>query len=166
MSPDSLAYGRELVRCPVTKVSPHTFIAQLHGNRKQIMKRIAIACTMFTFAATSAVAQARPAASQATTTDSARVGNYDLELRTEQGTIVGALELKQVSGKLVPVITVMGHSPTVKSFTREPAHYSLNVAMGETAVSYKLRFVKDSVFGTFLMGTMDSEGSVTGARKP
>lgn len=132
------------------------------------MRRIAIACSIFALAATQAAAQARPAAkaTQPTTTDSARVGNYDLELRTDDGTIVGELELKQAVGKLVPIITVMGHNPTIKSFTREPAEYSLIVSMGETDVSYRLRFVRDSVFGTFQMsGGMSSGGSVTGARK-
>jgi hypothetical protein len=132
------------------------------------MQRLAITCAISIFAATSSFAQPTSATKPAdVVTDSARAGKYELELSSEQGTIVAALELKRVSGKLEPTITVMGHSPALKSFTRESTHYNLLVSMGATDVAYKLRFVRDSVFGSYAMsGGMNSGGSVMGARKP
>ena len=128
------------------------------------------AATFVTFAnphlAALAAQSSTPAARvRAEKSDSAKSGVYDLELTTEGGTLVGKLELKQANAGLTAVLTVGGHSPEVKSFTRRNKGYVIEAATPAFTVTYNLTFANDSLHGEFSMSSGTS-GTVLGARKP
>jgi len=90
-----------------------------------------------------------------------KVGTYDLELTTDEGTLVGELAVARAADTLAVRATVRGHSPATRSFVREAAGYVFTVAMGETTVRYRLAFAGDSLRGSFRMSTGGS-GTVAG----
>ena len=116
------------------------------------------------FAATS-LAQSPPVrATSKAASDTARLGTYDLEVTTDDGTMVGSLSLKRTSDALVAELVVGGMNPAVKSFARDGNGYVLTGGHGEFVITYTLKFADDSVTGSFKMST-GLTGTVAGARK-
>jgi hypothetical protein len=111
------------------------------------------------------LAQSAPArANSRPASDTARVGTYDLEITTDDGTLVGSLSLKRASDALVAELTAGGMRPAIKSFVREGNSYVLTGGHGEFVVTYTLKFADDSVTGSLKMST-GLTGTVAGARK-
>ena len=96
--------------------------------------------------------------------DTARTGSYELEITTENGTIVGAMTLGRSAEGLTAKLTVGQHSPTVKSIVREGNAYVLTAGGDDFTVTYTLTFTGDKVSGTFRMSNGMS-GVVAGTRK-
>ena len=99
-----------------------------------------------------------------TVSDTARLGTYELEITTDDGTMVGSLSLARASDGLKAALTAGGNHPDVKSFVREGNGYVLTGGHGEFVIVYKLKFANDSVTGSFKMST-GLQGTVAGARK-
>ena len=112
--------------------------------------------------AQSTAARAKPAAT--IVSDTARVGTYDLEITTDDGTLLGSLSLKRANDAFVAELVAGANRPAVKSFVREGNAYVLTGGHGEFAVVYRLAFAGDSVTGSFKMST-GLAGTVAGARK-
>lgn len=96
--------------------------------------------------------------------DTARLGTYDLEITTDDGTMVGWLSLTRANDGLKAALTAGGNHPDVKSFVREGKSYVLTGGHGEFVIVYTLAFANDSVTGSFKMST-GLQGKVAGARK-
>ena len=94
--------------------------------------------------------------------DTAKIATYDLEVTTDDGTLIGELTIKRAAQGLAADLRVGGNKPAVKSFVREGDGYVLTGGHGEFTVVYKLTFTRDSLAGTFaLSGGM--KGTVAGA---
>jgi hypothetical protein len=126
------------------------------------MRSFLFASIVAASAATPALAQSSPTARPAS--DTAKVGTYDLEITTDDGTLLGSLSLKRSNDALVAELVAGGNRPAVKSFVREGTGYVLTGGHGEFVVVYKLTFANDSVTGSFKMST-GLAGTVAGARK-
>jgi hypothetical protein len=96
------------------------------------------------------------------TTDSARVGSYDLELAMIDGTMTGELTIKREGARLTASVKAGANEPAVKSFGREGDEYVLVGGHGNFTVTYRFTFAKDSVKGSFKLST-GVEGRVIGA---
>ena len=94
--------------------------------------------------------------------DTAKIGTYDLEVTTNDGTLIGELTIKRATQGLTADLSVGANRPAVKSFVREGDIYVLTGGHGTFTVVYKLTFARDSLAGTFAMsGGMT--GTVAGA---
>ena len=127
------------------------------------MRSLIIASILTACAAASSLAQSNPTRPK-TASDTARLGTYDLEITTDDGTLLGSLSLKRASEALVAELVAGANRPAVKSFVREGNGYVLTGGHGEFVVVYKLTFADDSVTGSFRMST-GLAGKVAGARK-
>ena len=101
-------------------------------------------------AATAAAAQTktpppRPAS------DTVRLGTYDLEVTTDDGTLTGVLTVKCDANGLTGDLQVGGNKPALKSFLRDGDHYVLTGGHGTFTVTYTLKFADDSLGGSFKM---------------
>jgi hypothetical protein len=96
--------------------------------------------------------------------DTAKLGAYDLEITTDEGTIVGAMTIGRNAAGLTAALTVGAQTPAVKSVVREGDAYVLTAGGDDFTVTYKLTFVGDKVSGTFKMSNGMS-GVVAGTRK-
>ena len=129
------------------------------------MRSFLLASVLVAFAATTSPAQSTPArANSRPASDTARVGIYDLEITTDDGTLVGSLSLKRASDALVAELTAGAMRPAIKSFVRDGNSYVLTGGHGEFVITYTFKFVDDSVTGSFKMST-GLTGTVAGARK-
>jgi hypothetical protein len=106
---------------------------------------------------------AAPAAAQkpAPATEPPKVGTYDLELTTNEGTLVAQLDVARSGDAHTARVTVMGHSPETRSFVREGGAYVLTAARNAGTVVYTLAFAGDSLRGAFRMST-GGAGAVAG----
>jgi len=127
------------------------------------MRSLLIASVVAACAAAPSFAQSNPARPKALS-DTARLGTYDLEITTDDGTLLGSLSLKRANEALVAELVAGANRPAVKSFVREGNGYVLTGGHGEFVVIYKLTFADDSVTGSFRMST-GLAGTVAGARK-
>ena len=127
----------------------------------------------FLFASIIAACSAAPSLAQTATartnqaktvSDTAKVGTYDLEITTDDGTLLGSLSLKRADDAFVAELVAGANRPAVKSFVRDGNGYVLTGGHGEFVVVYKLTFAGDSVTGSFKMST-GLAGTVAGARK-
>jgi hypothetical protein len=91
-------------------------------------------------------------------------GTYELEITTDDGTLLGSLSLKRADDAFVAELVAGANRPAVKSFVRDGNGYVLTGGHGEFVVVYKLTFAGDSVTGSFKMST-GLAGTVAGARK-
>ena len=127
------------------------------------MRSLLLASIIAACAAAPSLAQsssARPTA----VSDTAKLGTYDLEITTDDGTMLGSLSLKRANEALVAELVAGGNRPAVKSFVREGNGYVLTGGHGEFVIVYKLTFAGDSVTGSFKMST-GLAGTVAGAHK-
>jgi len=127
------------------------------------MRSLLLASIIAACAAAPSLAQsnsARPAAAS----DTAKLGTYDLEITTDDGTMLGSLSLKRANEALVAELVAGGNRPAVKSFVRDGNGYVLTGGHGEFVIVYKLTFAGDSVTGSFKMST-GLAGTVAGAHK-
>jgi hypothetical protein len=114
-------------------------------------------------AATSAAAQTQtPTKPPRSASDTVRIGTYDLEVTTDDGTLTGALTVKRDANGLTGDLTVGGNKPALKSFLREGDHYVLTGGHGTYTVTYTLKFANDSLAGSFKMSG-GLAGTVLGA---
>jgi hypothetical protein len=127
------------------------------------MRSFLVASIIAACAAGSSLAQSSPAPSKPAS-DTARTGTYDLEITTDDGTLIGSLSLKRANDALVAELVAGGNRPTVKSFVRDGKGYVLTGGHGEFVIEYRLTFANDSVTGSFKMST-GMTGTVAGARK-
>jgi hypothetical protein len=125
------------------------------------MRSLLLASIIAACVAAPSLAQTTPARSNA---DTAKVGTYDLEITTDDGTLIGSLSLKRANDALVAELVAGANRPTVKSFVRDGNGYVLTGGHGEFVIVYKLTFAGDSVTGSFKMST-GLAGTVAGARK-
>lgn len=98
-------------------------------------------------------------------TDAPRMGTYELEIRTDAGTMIGELSLAK-SGELIEAALSAGpNKPQIKSFVRDGEQYVLTAGHGNLAVVYHLTFQRDSVWGSFTLvnGDAGMDGRVAGA---
>jgi len=127
------------------------------------MRSLLLASIIAACAAAPSLAQsssARPAA----VSDTAKLGTYDLEITTDDGTMLGSLSFKRANEALVAELVAGGNRPAVKSFVRDGNGYVLTGGHGEFVIVYKLTFAGDSVTGSFKMST-GLAGTVAGAHK-
>jgi hypothetical protein len=96
--------------------------------------------------------------------DTVKIGTYDLEITTDDGTMVGSLVVKRDKDHLAATINAGGRVPAVKSFAKDGAQYVLTAGHDNFTVVYKFTFVRDSVAGSFSM-TSGLTGTVLGAYK-
>jgi hypothetical protein len=118
-------------------------------------------------ATTSASAQtpaARPASAPRISADTVKLGTYDLEVTTDDGTMVGRLVLKPAANGPSAALVVGGHEPDVISFVRDGLSYVLTAGHDQFTVIYTLRFARDSLTGAFRMSGGLS-GTVRGSLK-
>jgi hypothetical protein len=122
----------------------------------------------FLLAAIVAACAAGPSLAQSTpakpASDTAKVGTYDLEITTDDGTMLGSLSLKRANDALAAELVAGANRPAIKSFVRDGNGYVLTGGHGEFVVVYKLSFANDSVTGSFKMST-GLAGTVAGARR-
>lgn len=127
----------------------------------------------FLFASIIAACSAAPSLAQTATartnqaktvSDTAKAGTYELEITTDDGTLLGSLSLKRADDAFVAELVAGANRPAVKSFVRDGNGYVLTGGHGEFVVVYKLAFAGDSVTGSFKMST-GLAGTVAGARK-
>jgi uncharacterized membrane protein len=130
------------------------------------MRSLLLASIVAAFAASPSLAQSAPAraATAKPASDTARLGTYDLEITTDDGTLLGSLSLKRANDAFVAELVAGANRPAVKSFVREGNGYVLTGGHGEFVVIYRLAFAGDSVTGSFKMST-GLAGTVAGARK-
>ena len=125
---------------------------------------------LFIACASPLAAQQPPVPKQQTSTpaaprDAVRIGTYDLEITTDNGTMVGWLTIKREKDELVAAINAGGRLPAVKSFVKDGAGYVLTVGHDNFVIAYKLAFARDSVAGSFT-GSGGMNGTVRGSYRP
>ena len=62
-----------------------------------------------------------------------RLGTYDLEITTDDGTLLGSLSLKRANDALVAELVAGANRPAVKSFVREGNGYVLTGGHGSSS---------------------------------
>jgi hypothetical protein len=115
--------------------------------------------------ASTAAAQSTPALKsppREALSDTARLGTYDLEVTTDDGTLIGVLTVRRDANGLTGDLTVGGNKPAIKSFLRDGDHYVLTGGHGTFTVVYTLKFSRDSLGGSFTMSS-GLAGKVLGA---
>ena len=127
------------------------------------MRPLLLASIIAACAAAPSLAQSN-SARPATASDTAKLGTYDLEITTDDGTMLGSLSLKRANEALVAELVAGGNRPAVKSFVRDGNGYVLTGGHGEFVIVYKLTFAGDSVTGSFKMST-GLAGTVAGTHK-
>ena len=127
------------------------------------MRSLLLASIIAACAAAPSLAQSN-SARPATASDTAKLGTYDLEITTDDGTMLGSLSFKRANEALVAELVAGGNRPAVKSFVRDGNSYVLTGGHGEFVIVYKLTFAGDSVTGSFKMST-GLAGTVAGAHK-
>ncbi len=115
------------------------------------------------FALLPATARAQSAAAK---TDTVKLGQYDLEVIMDSGTLTGQLVVKREKGEYQATIRAGGMIPPVHSFKREGDAYVLRAGSPEHAIVYTFRFNKDSVTGSFTLSGGLGSGVVAGLFKP
>lgn len=103
-----------------------------------------------------------PAKAPTIAADTARLGTYDLEVTTDDGTLTGSLTVRRGAVGLTGDLTVGGNKPALKSFVREGDHYVVIGGHGTFTVTYTLKFSNDSLAGSFKMSS-GLAGTVLGA---
>jgi hypothetical protein len=129
----------------------------------QLILGAALACALP--AAAAAQAQPRTPASPPAAADTVKLGKYDLEITTDDGTMVGALTVKREGDRHVAAINAGGREPEVKSFVRAGREYVLTGGHGTFAIVYKFKFSRDSVAGSFQTNG-GTTGTVLGVFRP
>lgn len=125
--------------------------------------------TLFAFTIVAALATASPLLAQSAakpaprvrTTETPKLGTYDLELTTDAGTMVGELTLTKSGETIAAAVTAGGNRPQVRSFVRQDDKYVLTGGHGTLIVIYDLTFQRDSVTGTFRL-SQGGAGKVAG----
>jgi hypothetical protein len=127
------------------------------------MRALPTIVALLLVATASAAAQTQtPSKSPRPASDTARLGTYDLEVTTDDGTLTGALTVKRDANGLTGDLTVGGNKPALKSFLRDGDHYVLTGGHGTYTVTYTLKFANDSLAGSFKMSG-GLAGTVLGA---
>ena len=121
--------------------------------RSSISAVLVIASACLSVTASAQARTEKAAQVSRTTSDTARMGAYELELLSDNGTLVGTLSIKRAAEGLQAVLFVGGHSPDVKSFVHTGAAYVLEASTASFTVTYKLVFAADSLHGTYQMST-------------
>ena len=135
------------------------------------MKHLAIAITAAALTAFTAVAAVdgqvqasspSPIVTAGARADTVKLGTYDLELTTDDGTMTGTLSVKRTAGQLDAALQVGPNAPHVSSFVRDGQGYILRGGHDQMTITYLLTFVRDSLTGSFTVST-GMAGTVRGA---
>ena len=131
------------------------------------MRRLMLATIFISALLARAGAQA-PAARTAPTAraaaDTVKLGKYDLEITTDDGTMVGWLAVAREKDKLTAQVNAGGRMPNVQSFTRVGPEYVLVGGHDNFTITYRFKFARDSVVGS-MTGTGGLTGTVAGVYK-
>jgi hypothetical protein len=130
--------------------------------------RFRIVLLLLAAAATRLSAQATPpkaAPPRRAVSDTVKIGSYDLEITTDDGTMTGGLLVKRApTGGYVVEVDAGGRKPAVRSFVRAGPGYILTGGHDTFIVTYNFTFAGDSVSGSFRMNSGPS-GTLVGAFK-
>jgi hypothetical protein len=133
--------------------------------RRTFLLLLAVTATAAAPAFAQQARDSRATASPRPGADTVKVGSYDLEITTDDGTMVGSLTVKKGDkGELAVALNAGGRIPAVKSFVRQGPEYLLTVGHEEFVIVYKLAFARDSVAGSF-SGSGGLSGTVLGVYK-
>ena len=131
------------------------------------MRMTTLCAALVIGASTHVAAQSAPRtpATDRALSDTAKIGTYDLELTSDDGTIIGSLVIKRSKDGLAAEIDAGGRHPEPKSFIHQGAEYIFTGGHGTFTVTYHFKFAGNAVTGSYALSSGQS-GAVTGTYKP